>query len=77
MSNYPIIISVSGPKMSSQIKINLNWDASIDDWINAFKTILIHQTFDEETVKEIFEPYLNPDQWMLVEEKQEEENSNI
>jgi hypothetical protein len=30
-------------------------DADINDWIETFKTILIHQSFSETTIKELFE----------------------
>lgn len=50
-----ITIKIDGYKLNDSLQLTLNWDANIDDWVNAFKTILIHQTFDEETVKELFE----------------------
>ena len=40
---------------NNSLQLTMNWDADIDDWINAFKTILIHQTFCEDSVKELFE----------------------
>jgi hypothetical protein len=48
-------IIVNGYKHNSSLQLTLNWDATIDDWVGAFKTILIHQTFPEDTVKELFE----------------------
>ena len=48
-------IKVEGYRLNDSLQLTLNWDADINDWVNAFKTILIHQTFDEETVKELFE----------------------
>jgi hypothetical protein len=33
----------------------MNRYSDIDDWITVFKTILIHQTFCEDTVKELFD----------------------
>jgi len=48
-------IKIEGYRLNDSLQITLNWDADINDWVNAFKTILIHQTFDEETVKELFE----------------------
>ncbi len=50
-----ITIKVDGYKLNDSLQLTLNWDASLDDWIVAFKTILIHRTFAEETVKELFE----------------------
>ena len=50
-----ITIKVDGYKLNDSLQLTLNWDANINDWVNAFKTILIHQTFDEETIKELFE----------------------
>ena len=48
-------IKIEGYRLNDSLQITLNWDADINDWVNAFRTILIHQTFDEETVKELFE----------------------
>ena len=48
-------IKIEGYRLNDSLQITLNWDANINDWVNAFRTILIHQTFDEETVKELFE----------------------
>jgi hypothetical protein len=31
--------------------------SDIRDWMNTFKTILIHQTFGEDQVKELFEGF--------------------
>lgn len=51
------IITVTGYKHNSSLQLTLNWDADLEDWKQAFKTILIHQTFCEDTVKELFEDY--------------------
>ena len=48
-------IKIEGYRLNDSLQITLNWDANINDWVNAFRTILIHRTFDEETVKELFE----------------------
>lgn len=48
-------IIVNGYKHNRSLQLTLNWDAGIDDWVDAFKTILIHQTFAEDTVKELFQ----------------------
>ena len=37
------------------VEIVLPFDANLEDWIQAFKTILIYQTFSEDTVKNLFE----------------------
>jgi hypothetical protein len=29
-------------------------DADLEDWTSAFKTILMHQTFCEDSIKELF-----------------------
>jgi len=50
-----ITIKVEGYRLNDSLQLTLNWDATIDDWVGAFKTILIHQTFPEDTVKELFE----------------------
>jgi hypothetical protein len=50
-------ITVNGYKHNSSLQLTLNWDADLEDWKQAFKTILIHQTFCEDTVKELFEDY--------------------
>jgi hypothetical protein len=50
-----ITIKVEGYRLNDSLQLTLNWDANINDWIGAFKTMLIHQTFDEDTVKELFE----------------------
>jgi hypothetical protein len=49
-----ITISVSDPTRFKSVQLTLNWDASLEDWIDTFKTILIHQSFTEDTVKELF-----------------------
>jgi hypothetical protein len=46
---------VNHNKFNSELQLTMNWDANLDDWIGAFKTILIHQTFAEDSVKELFE----------------------
>jgi hypothetical protein len=50
-----ITIKVEGYRLNDSLQLTLNWDATIDDWVGAFKTMLIHQTFDEDIVKELFE----------------------
>ena len=53
--NKKITINVDGYKHNNSLQLTLNWDANINDWIDVFKTILIHQTFTEDVVKELFE----------------------
>jgi hypothetical protein len=48
-------IKIEGYRLNDSLQLTLNWDADINDWVNAFRTILIHQTFPEDTVKELFE----------------------
>lgn len=52
----PIKITVEGG-LNPQRKLELTMSsfADINDWIDTFKTILIHQTFAEDTVRELFE----------------------
>jgi hypothetical protein len=45
---------VNHSRFNNELTLTLNWDASLDDWETAFKTILTHQTFDEDSVKEMF-----------------------
>lgn len=62
-------ITVNGYKLNSSLQLTMNWDADIDDWINAFKTILIHQTFCEDSVKELLEdPWLEYENAMKYKE---------
>lgn len=63
-----ITIKIESYLPNKSLQLTLNWDADIDDWVEAFKTILIHQTFGEDTVKELFEPWHECD-----EEKREKE----
>jgi hypothetical protein len=55
MKDDKIVVTVKGFKFNNELQLILNWDAGLEEWIGAFKTILIHQTFDEDTVKELFE----------------------
>ena len=48
-------VRVEGYRLNDSLQLTLNWDADINDWVNAFRTILIHQTFPEDAVKELFE----------------------
>lgn len=52
----PIKITVEGGYFpDSSIQITLDPESTISDWITVFKTILTHQTFAEDSVKELFE----------------------
>lgn len=57
MKDKKIVVTVAGFKFNNELQLTLNWNANIEDWKQAFKTILIHQTFCEDTVKELFENY--------------------
>ena len=57
MKDDKIVVTVKGFKFNNELQLTLNWDADLEDWKQAFKTILIHQTFCEGTVKELFEDY--------------------
>jgi hypothetical protein len=57
MKDKNIVVTVKGFKFNNELQLTLNWDADLEDWKQAFKTILIHQTFCEDTVKELFENY--------------------
>jgi len=45
---------VNHAKYNSELLLSLNWDSNLDDWVAAFKTILMHQTFCEDSIKELF-----------------------
>jgi len=45
---------VNHTKYNSELMLSLNWDADLDEWVSAFKTILMHQTFCEDSIKEVF-----------------------
>lgn len=52
----PIKITVEGGLRPDKIiQLTISPHANIEDWIETFKTILIHQTFSEVLVKELFE----------------------
>ena len=52
-----ITVKVESYKHNKSLQLTLNWDADINDWVDAFKTVLIHQTFCEDTIKELFESW--------------------
>ena len=47
-------IRVTGPNKDQELGIFLPWDANIDDWVSSFKAIMLHQSFTEDQVKDIF-----------------------
>ena len=56
MKNDSITVTVVNNKyLNRELHLTMNWDADINDWIETFKTILTHQTFCPETIKELFE----------------------
>jgi len=55
ISPKPIKITMTGGWHEDRsIHLTINANASIDDWVRTFKTILSYQTFDEDIVKELF-----------------------
>jgi hypothetical protein len=52
----PIKITVEGGfNPANKLELTISADSTIEDWVDTFKTILIHQTFTIDTVKELFE----------------------
>ena len=54
--NNKIIITVENPIQHKKLEITINRFSSIEDWKDVFKTILIHQTFDHDIVRDFLEP---------------------
>lgn len=52
---HTLTITVSDSSCDDKIEISLNKYSHIDDWIKVFKTIMMHQTFSEDAIKELFE----------------------
>ncbi len=51
----PIKVTVEGGYFpDKKIELTMSAEADLSDWIDIFKTILISQTFTEDTVKELF-----------------------
>jgi len=48
------ITAVNHYMLNSELTVTLNWDANIEAWTTTFKTILMHQGFCEDTIKELF-----------------------
>ena len=58
----PIKITIEGGfKENNKLELTISPDSTIEDWIDTFKTILIHQTFSADTVRDVFEPYHEED----------------
>jgi hypothetical protein len=56
----PIKITIEGGlNPDRKLELTMTPYADLNDWIEAFKTILINQTFHEDTVKELFEEDYN------------------
>jgi hypothetical protein len=60
MRNYekkePIKITIEGGLSPDRsIQLTLNPYATLEEWIETFKVILLHQTFSEDTIKELFD----------------------
>jgi len=50
-----ICINVSGgTEEAKSISLTLPWDSNIEDWKEAFVTILTHQSFAPETIRDLF-----------------------
>lgn len=54
LSGKKITVKVDGFKLNKSIELTLNWDADLNDWRDVFKTILMHQTFDSQSIEELF-----------------------
>jgi hypothetical protein len=53
----PIKVTIEGGlNPDRKLELTMAPYADLSDWIDTFKTILINQTFTEDTVKELFEP---------------------
>ena len=64
-----ITVKVESYKHNKSLQLTLNWDADINDWVDAFKTVLIHQTFCEDTIKELFELWHEYDEGCNLEQE--------
>ena len=51
----PIKVTVEGGFCpDKKIELTMSAEADLSDWVEVFKTILLHQTFSEETIQELF-----------------------
>lgn len=57
MNNYQnkVKITVENLFDDKKIELTINRFSDLTEWTDVFKTILIHQTFDHDSVKELFE----------------------
>ena len=52
----PIKVTIEGGlNPDRKLELTMTQCPDLSDWTDAFKTILIHQTFTEDAVKELFE----------------------
>lgn len=52
--NHKIKITVNNTFDDKEIQLSLNRFSTVEDWKHAFKTIMIHETFDTRTIDEMF-----------------------
>jgi len=56
----PIKITVEGGLCPDRsLQLTLHPYATIEEWIDVFKVMLMHQTFSEDTIKELFDPQID------------------
>lgn len=56
----PIKITVEGGLCPDRsLQLTLHPYATIEEWIDTFKVMLLHQTFSEDTIKELFDPQID------------------
>ena len=48
-------ITISVESEEKKLQLTINRDSNLDDWVQVFKTILLHQTFSEDTIKDLFD----------------------
>ena len=72
-----ITVTVSDSSCDDKIEISLNKYSDLNDWIKVFKTILIHQTFCEDTVKDLFEDSWEEYEKAMEDKKEIEYNSSF
>ena len=56
----PIKITVEGGLCPDRsLQLTLHPYATLEEWIGTFKVMLLHQTFSEDTIKELFDPQID------------------
>ena len=56
----PIKITIEGGLCPDRsLQLTLHPYATIEEWIDTFKVMLMHQTFSEDTIKELFDPQID------------------